>query len=311
MDGVSAQTWVVGLNSVAAVQAGSVSSRSHSIAYAPAPLRSFEQHSHATSILLCPDFIGVSGYAPLIRPLSDEAMEISWETAGYEFDLFNISLKDLASKGKKLVYRWGQGVVQASGWMQGWLRAEALQGGVGWGAMQWAFRSTDTQAARPALSPYLFDSPSEHGLGGCSWDYSVAPDLDFVKNHPWLGYWPERGACGRRAAWERGRCLGRAPHRQMGRPLLSRPGLLTRVTRAKTAPWAPAFPGSAPLTSPLAPTLLPFPSHLGWSSSTDPWIKPDFRKFRHDYYQTVIGGVSSAPQLSSACRPAGWQPCPA
>ena len=51
------------------------------------------------------DFIGVSGYAPLIRPLSQGAMEISWETAGYEFGLFNISLKDLAAKGKKLVFR--------------------------------------------------------------------------------------------------------------------------------------------------------------------------------------------------------------
>jgi hypothetical protein len=53
-----------------------------------------------------PDFVGVSGYAPLIRPLSFEAMEISWETAAYEFGLFNISIKDLVARGKKLVYRW-------------------------------------------------------------------------------------------------------------------------------------------------------------------------------------------------------------
>jgi hypothetical protein len=152
-----------------------------------------------------PDFVGVSGYAPLIRPLSDAAMEISWETAGYEFGLFNISLKDLASKGKKLVYRWagcGSSLSVDAG-----LVACRGPAGVGWGgvdAMQWACRSTDTQAARPALSPYLFDSPSEHGLGGCSWDYSVAPDLDFVKNHPWLGYWPDHGAPARAGAASRG-----------------------------------------------------------------------------------------------------------
>ena len=40
-----------------------------------------------------------------MRPLSFEAMEISWETAAYEFGLFGISLKDLAKRGKKLIYR--------------------------------------------------------------------------------------------------------------------------------------------------------------------------------------------------------------
>lgn len=52
------------------------------------------------------DFIGVSGYAPLVRPLDAAgAMEISWETAGYEFEFFGIRLKDLAKSGKRLVYR--------------------------------------------------------------------------------------------------------------------------------------------------------------------------------------------------------------
>lgn len=34
---------------------------------------------------------------------------------------------------------------------------------------------------------------SEHGLGGCNWDSSVAPDLKFVKEHPWIGHWPSNG----------------------------------------------------------------------------------------------------------------------
>lgn len=55
------------------------------------------------------DFIGISGYAPITRPLSFSAMEISWETAAYEFDLFGISVKQLAAKGKRLIYRCGGG----------------------------------------------------------------------------------------------------------------------------------------------------------------------------------------------------------
>jgi hypothetical protein len=57
------------------------------------------------------DFIGVSGYAPLTRPLDFSALEISWETAAYELGLFGISVKDLAKRGKKLIYRWGGGGV--------------------------------------------------------------------------------------------------------------------------------------------------------------------------------------------------------
>ncbi|KAI8464122.1 MAG: hypothetical protein J3K34DRAFT_396852 [Monoraphidium minutum] len=60
------------------------------------------------ALLEASDFVGVSGYAPIVRPLSLDA--ISWET--------------------------------------------------------------------------------EHGLGGCYWDFSVAPDLEFVKIHPWVGIWP-------------------------------------------------------------------------------------------------------------------------
>lgn len=92
------------------------------------------------------DFVGVSGYAPILRPLSFEAMEISWETAGYEFGLFGISLKDLANQGKKLVY-------------------------------------------------------SEHGLGGCYWDFTVAPTLEFLRLHPWLGYWPSNGYEAKTSPW--------------------------------------------------------------------------------------------------------------
>lgn len=50
------------------------------------------------------DFVGVSGYAPLTRPLSFSALEISWETAAYEFGLFGISIKELMAAGKKLIY---------------------------------------------------------------------------------------------------------------------------------------------------------------------------------------------------------------
>ncbi|KAI8472172.1 MAG: hypothetical protein J3K34DRAFT_215181 [Monoraphidium minutum] len=95
------------------------------------------------------DFVGISGYAPLVRPLKDDAMEISWETAAYELGLFGISIKDLAKAGKKLVY-------------------------------------------------------SEHGLGGCYWDYTVAPNLEFVKLHPWVGHWPNNGYDPKTNPWLKG-----------------------------------------------------------------------------------------------------------
>ena len=51
------------------------------------------------------DFIGVSGYAPLTgRPLGFAALEVSWETAAYEFGLFGISVLGLAAAGKNLIY---------------------------------------------------------------------------------------------------------------------------------------------------------------------------------------------------------------
>lgn len=47
----------------------------------------------------------MSGYAPILRPLSDpSSMEISWETAAYEFQLFGVSIKDLSDSGKRLIY---------------------------------------------------------------------------------------------------------------------------------------------------------------------------------------------------------------
>lgn len=61
----------------------------------------------AAAAPLLTDFVGVSGYAPMVRPLAFDVMEISWETAAYEFGLFDISLKDLAKSGKKLIYRCG------------------------------------------------------------------------------------------------------------------------------------------------------------------------------------------------------------
>jgi hypothetical protein len=47
----------------------------------------------------------VSGYAPLLRPLAEGALEISWQTAAYEFGLFGINIPELAAAGKRLIYR--------------------------------------------------------------------------------------------------------------------------------------------------------------------------------------------------------------
>lgn len=197
------------------------------------------------------DFIGVSGYAPLTRPLDFSALEISWETAAYELGLFGISVKDLAKRGKKLIYRWGGGGVWgarvlgtggdqwpdcASGGLGGQvffgrgLSRRGLGGGLGRrGGLGCVFFSVfgpkhragrwagggigegrpsppPSAAPTPKPRPALCDAPasktharkqhspcSEHGLGGCYYDYSVAPDLKFVKEHPWLGYWPNAG----------------------------------------------------------------------------------------------------------------------
>lgn len=50
----------------------------------------------------------MSGYAPLTRPLDFSALEISWETSGYEFELFGIDIKALAAAGKRLIFRCGR-----------------------------------------------------------------------------------------------------------------------------------------------------------------------------------------------------------
>lgn len=55
--------------------------------------------------ICCTDFIGLSSYAPLPASLSSEAMEVSIQTAAFEFLYFGIDLKRLLFvDGKQLIY---------------------------------------------------------------------------------------------------------------------------------------------------------------------------------------------------------------
>jgi len=152
-----------------------------------------------------PDFVGISGYAPLVRPLSFDALEISWETAAYEFGLFGISIKDLVKQGKKLIYRCGPGPVLG---VLGLAAVGPSRFRVTWRRRRWCCRGQAEQTSQlesfccfrinPTLKttkprPENQCNRSEHGLGGTSWNYSIAPTTQFVMEHPWLGLWPDGG----------------------------------------------------------------------------------------------------------------------
>ena len=116
---------------------------------------------------------------------------------------------------------------------------------------------------------------SEHGLGGCSWDYSIAPDVAFAAGHPWLGHWPNGGYEPSSNPWLRddfrwagaamGRCAAPLPARSF---CIDRPPPPPNQSAACKSPPNHPPPITPPPTTP--------PPQIGAS------------RFRREFYSTLV-----------------------